>query len=166
MGYPTSRSGWGTPQPGQNGVHPVQIRMGYPCLGQDGVPPSQVRIGYPPGQVRMGHPQPDQDGVPCGQVRMGYLKPGQDGIPPPAGSGWGTLPHPSQVRIGYPPPPSQVRTGYLPQARLRYDMLCRGWYASCGFPREDFLVNVRIFINLDILGVIKYSTSIFTDKID
>ena len=48
-------------------------------------------------------------------------------------------------------PPSQEWMGYLPtgldgvhpptQDRLYLDRLCRGWYAFCGYPQEDCLVN-------------------------
>ena len=52
--------------------------------------------------------------------------------------------HPGQVRWGTP----TAGKGYLPQPGIGYsspdrlclDRLCRGWYASCGFPQEDFLV--------------------------
>ena len=88
-----TRTGWGAPKPGQDGVPPGQDRMGYP--------PSQDRMGYPqartgwgtpwPGQDRV-PPKPGQDGVPPSQDRMGYPpKPGQDGVPP------------GQDRIEYPP---------------------------------------------------------------
>ena len=90
----------------------------------DGVPPlpSQVRLGYFPGQVRMGGwgslgwvtPQPGQVGV--------SPQSGQDGVPPP----------PAEMGHTHPPPP--------PQDRLYLDRLCRGRYASCGCPQEDFLV--------------------------
>ena len=42
-------------------------------------------------------------------------------------TGWGTH---LQDNMGYP----------TPRDKLCLDMLCPGWYASCGFPQEDFLV--------------------------
>ena len=47
-GVPPARPGWGIP--------PARTGMVYPWPGQDGVPPHHVRMGYPP--------WPDQDGVP------------------------------------------------------------------------------------------------------
>ena len=41
MGYPTARSGWGTPCPSQ-------VRIGYPLPGQDGVPSPGQNWGTPP----------------------------------------------------------------------------------------------------------------------
>ena len=46
------------------------------------------------------------------------------------GTGW-SAPYPGLD--GVPPPP-------CPQERLCLDMLCHGWYASCRFPQEDFLI--------------------------
>ena len=65
--------------------------------------------------------------------------------------------YPSQDRIGgTPPPPFQPgqgvprcrQNGYLPPGQDRQKSKCllrSGWYASCGFPQEDFLV-IKSFI--------------------
>ena len=57
---------------------------------------------------------------------MGY-PPGQRWVTPQAGMGY----PPARVRVPTPPPSRD---------RLCLDRLCRGRYASCGFPQEDFLV--------------------------
>ena len=59
MGYPLSRTGWGTPHnPGLVGVTPPPFRTGWgtPCPGLDGVPPPASRTGC-------GTPCPRLDGV-------------------------------------------------------------------------------------------------------
>ena len=66
------------------------------------------------------------------------LRPGSDGVPPwPGQNGV----HPSQD-WGTPSPPPRPGKDVVPPSRdrLRLDRLCRGRYASCGFPQKDCLV--------------------------
>ena len=53
MGILLARSGLGTTQPGQDGVHPGQDRAGVPALARSGwgTPPSQVRMRHPSGRL-------------------------------------------------------------------------------------------------------------------
>ena len=87
MGYPTSgtgwctpptRTGWGTPWPGQDGVPPGQDRMGYPR--KDKGTPKQDRMGYPQPRQRNPPPPPHTHtrtgwGTPQGQVMLGEVTP-------------------------------------------------------------------------------------------
>ena len=115
---------------------------GYPSPGQ-GVPQSQQE-GYP--SPRQGVPEVHSlitgQGYPSSGVP---LWPGQDWVSP------------RQERTGVPPPPGQDKTG-VPQAMTRVphsprDWLCRGRYASCGFPQEDFLV-LKSFCVIKIYALI------------
>ena len=102
----------GTPSHGcGTSLHP-RSGWGYPLPGM-GSPLARSGWGYP--QPRMGYPP--------GQVRMGGNHDG--GTPWP----WMSTPSPSH---GWDTP--------SPQDRLCLDRLCRGQYASCGFPQENFLV--------------------------
>ena len=122
----------GTPSPSHNtSTGPMSFRghpsdwLQVPSWGSTPVPCG----GYP----LMGYhlvksgwvPPPGWDGVPT---------PGRDGVPPDR-SGWGTPPSWDGVPswLGQDGAP-------LPQDRFCLDRLCRGQYAFCSFPQEDFLV--------------------------
>ena len=72
-------------------------------------------------------------GYPPNQDRDGVLQPGLVGTPQPGMDGV------SPNRTGWSTPPTQDR--------LYLDRLCCGWYAFCGYPQEDCLVN-----NVYLLG--------------
>ena len=66
---------------------------------------------------------------------------------------------------GYPSQRSHMGGGghHSPRWRggeciTRYDTLCRGWYASCGFPQEDFLVGTG-FVMLIAENAISHADS-------
>ena len=126
MSFLGNPSDWSWVPSGGRGGTPVPDRGVTPVPSGE-IPQSQTVPGWVP-------PWPDQDGVPLARTGWGTPQPGHDGVAPwqgqdgvPPGQDWGT------------PPPGQVRLGY-PQGRLCLGRLCHGWYASCGFPQEDFLV--------------------------
>ena len=57
---------WGTPWPGEDGVHPARTGRGTPSHNRMGCYPRPWQdggMGYPPGNDRMGYPRPGQIGV-------------------------------------------------------------------------------------------------------